>query len=60
MSQTLDHQLTELKLGRIRQVYPSCQDFAQKGQGVTCLCEPAVDKGNSVGQTEKRTVPLFV
>src|SRR5512135_2528105 len=32
----------------------SCQDFAQKGQGVTCLCEQAVVKGNLKGQTEER------
>ncbi len=33
----------------------SCQDFAQKGQGVTCLCEQAVGKGTPKGQTEERT-----
>src|SRR6266699_1556940 len=36
----------------------SCQAFAQKGRGVTWWCEPEVDKGNPMGQTEKRTVPL--
>jgi hypothetical protein len=32
----------------------SSQDFAQKGLGVTCLCEQAVVRGNPKGQTEDR------
>jgi hypothetical protein len=30
------------------------QDFAQKGSGVTCLCEQAVVKGNQKEQAEGR------
>jgi len=31
----------------------SCQDFAQKGQGVTFLCEQGVVKGNLIVQSEE-------
>ncbi len=33
----------------------SCQDFAQKGAGVTFLCEPELVKRNLTRQTEERS-----
>ncbi len=34
------------------------QDFAQKGAGVTCLCEEGLVKGNLTSQSERRTYPF--
>jgi len=47
MGSLLDQALTDGPVWPLRAMHAcSCQDFAQKGRVVTCLCEQGLVKGN--------------